>query len=175
MARTKTTARKSTGPKGVPRHPMATRGEASSGSKLPGAERSARDKCLDFLRNKKLTRKVAELTEHLAEAESRMDQYHRERDAALFRERQAKDRIDELTQREQAAEARADAANIRVQTLRVYIEGMEAHHAHLHEQVHVLWDQLHPQVDLGAAEDADGQIQPGEVVDDEEDAPEVAK
>ena len=49
------------------------------------------------------------------------------------------------------------------------IDLMETHHADLHEQVHVLWDQLHPQIDLGAAESATGEIQAGEVLDEAED------
>ena len=125
---------------------------------------------MEYLRGqRKLRKKVKELTESLAAVEAERNQACQERDAARYREGQAQARVEMLTKSRQLARDRADAANVRVQTLRMQVDLLEEHHAHLHEQIHVLWDQLHPHVDQGAAESANGEIQPGEVLDEAED------
>ena len=137
MARTKTTQRKSTGPHGVPRHQLASRHEgSSSGSNDPIGELEAR---VDRLRSELRhgcrerahdSRRIAELI-----AEVNCLRYEiSERDTAMV-----------VNSRSFAWDCEAKAL-ARVAELSASLENLQAYCNTLHEEVHVLYDRLHPNV-----------------------------
>ena len=66
---------------------------------------------------------------------------------------------------------REDAANERIHELEFYVEDLEMDNAILHENVHMLYAQLHPHGD-GEVTDEETIIDPGEVENEEEEDPE---
>ena len=152
MAKTKITARKSTGPHGVPRHQLAPRnrelGEGSSktlgdeGSTSNPANIENLTKELNTLR-----RAHAKDQEELAEMQRGITMTMELRNEAWTRE---------------------DAANERVHELEFYVEDLEMDNAILHENVHMLYAQLHPPHGDGEVTDEEMIVAPGEVENEEE-------
>ena len=152
MAKTKKTARKSTGPHGVPRHQLALRnhelGEGSS--KNLGEEGSSSNPANIENLNKELNtlcRAHAKDQEELAEMQ---------RGTTMTMELWNK------------AWTREDAANERVHELEFYVEDLEMDNAILHENVHLLYAQLHPPHGDGEVTDEEMIVAPGEVKNEEE-------
>jgi hypothetical protein len=137
--RTRKTARKSTGPIGVPRHQLAPRHEdSSSGSNDPIGDLEARVNQLqaelqhrtniwvaDGDRINELRRDICHLRDQLADRDLVLDWAVQSRLLACAKEARAQARIKELS----------SAMN----NLQVYYNT-------LHEEVHVLYSQLHPNV-----------------------------
>ena len=67
---------------------------------------------------------------------------------------------------------REDAANERVNELEFYIEDLEMDNAILHENVHMLYAQLHPPHGDGEVTDEEMIVASGEVENEEEEDPE---
>jgi hypothetical protein len=139
MALTKTTQRKSTGPHGVPRHQLASRHEgSSSGSNDPIWDLEAR---VDRLRSKLRhgCRERARDSHHIAELSAEVNplQYEiTERDTSI-------DWAVNLCSFAWDCEAKALA---RLAELSASLENLQAYCNTLHEEVHVLYDRLHPNV-----------------------------
>jgi hypothetical protein len=138
-SRTRKTARKSTGPIGVPRHQLAPRHEgSSSGSNDPIGDLEAQVKQLrtelrhqnrvwveDGQRMNELRADVRHLQDELAERGLAIDWAVNSRSIALDQEAKARARVEELS-----------AA---LDNLQVYCNT-------LHEEVYVLYSRLHPDV-----------------------------
>jgi hypothetical protein len=139
MARTKTTQRKSNGPQGVPRHQLASRHEgSSSGNNDPIGELEAR---VDRLRSKLHhrcrerahdSRRIAELTAEVNRRQYKISEHYTTIDWAVNSRSFAWD-----------CEAKALA---RVAEFSASLENLQAYCNTLHEEVHVLYDWLHPNV-----------------------------
>jgi hypothetical protein len=137
MARTKTTQRKSTGPHGVPQHQLASRHEgSSSGSNDPVGNLEARverlrselrHRCRERARD---SRRIDELSAEV----TRLQQEIMERDTAI-------DWV--VNSRSFAWDCEAKAL-ARVAKLSASLENLQAYCNTLHEEVHVLYDRLHP-------------------------------
>jgi hypothetical protein len=137
--RTRKTACKSTGPIGVPRHQLAPRHEgSSSGSNDPIGDLEAQVEQLrtelrhrnrvwahDNQRIAKLSAKVGRFWFELSERDSTIDWAINSRSIAWHREANARARVDELS--------------TALDNLQVYCNT-------LHEEVHVLYGRLHPDV-----------------------------
>ena len=152
MAKTKKTARKSTGPHGVPRHQLAPRnhelGEGSS--KNLGEEGSSSNPANVENLNKELNtlcRAHAKDQEELAEMQRGITMTMELRNEAWTRE---------------------DAANERVNELEFYVEDLEMDNAILHENVHMLYAQLHPPHGDGEVTNEEMIVAPGDVENEEE-------
>jgi hypothetical protein len=137
MARTKTTQRKSTGPQGVPRHQLASRHEgSSSGSNDPIGDPEARvEQLRSELRHRNRAReqdshRIAELSAEV----SRLQYEILERDTAI-------DWAVDSCSFAWDCEAKALA---QVAELSASLENLQAYCNTLHEEVHVLYDRLHP-------------------------------
>jgi hypothetical protein len=138
-SRLRKTARKSTGPIGVPRHQLAPRHEdSSSGSNDPIGDLEAQVEQLrmelrhrnevwveDGHRINKLRTDIRHLQDQLAERDLVLDWAVNSRSLAWAKEAKARARVEELS--------------IAVDNLQVYCNT-------LHEEVHVLYSQLHPNV-----------------------------
>ena len=152
MAKTKITARKSTGPHGVPRHQLAPRnrelGEGSS--KTLADEESSRNPA----NIENLTKELN--TVHRAHANDQEKLAELERD------------ITKNTELRNEAQTREDAANERVHELEFYVEDLEMDNAILHENVHMMYAQLHPPHGDGEVTDEEMIVDPGEVENEEE-------
>jgi hypothetical protein len=144
MARTKTTQRKSTGPHGVPRHKLASRHEGStSGSNDPIGDLEARvEQLRSELRHG--CRERARDSRCIAELSAKVNclQYEiSERDTSI----------------EWAVNSRSFAwvceakALARVAEHSASLENLQAYCNTFHEEVHVLYDRLHPKVPLEVA------------------------
>jgi chromosome segregation ATPase len=139
MARTRKTALNSTGPIGVPRHQLAPRHEgSSSGSNDPIEDLEAKVEQLQMeLRHRnrvwaqdsqciaELAADVRRLQDELAERDLAVDWAVNSRSIAWDREAKARARVAELS-------AALDSLQVYCNTL--------------HEEVHVLYAQLHPDV-----------------------------
>jgi hypothetical protein len=137
--RTRKPARKSTGPIGVPRHQLAPRHEdSSSGSNDPIGDLEAQVEQLrselrhrndiwvtDGERINELRTDMRHLQDQLAERDLTLDWAVNSRSLAWAKEARARARVEEL--------------NSAVDNLQVYCNT-------LHEEVHVLYSQLHPNV-----------------------------
>ena len=137
--RTRKTARKSTGPIGVPRHQLAPRHEdSSSGSNDPIGDLQAQVEQLrsellhrndvwveDGQRINKLRTNIRHLQDQLAEQDLALDWAVNSRSLAWAKEAKARARVEELS--------------TTVDNLQVYCNT-------LHEEVHVLYSQLHPNI-----------------------------
>ena len=137
--RTRKTARKSTGPIGVPRHQLAPRHEdSSSGGNDPIGDLEAQVEQLrtelrhrnsvwveDGQRINELRTDIRHLQDELAERDLALDWAVNSRSIAWDREAKARARVAELS--------------MAVDNLQVYCNT-------LHEEVHVLYSQLHPDV-----------------------------
>ena len=137
--RTRKTARKSTGPIGVPRHQLAPRHEeSSSGSNDPIGDLEAQVEQLrtelrhrnrvwveDGQRINELRADVRHLQDELAERDLAIDWAVNSRSIAWDREAKARARVEELS--------------TAVDNLQVYCNT-------LHEEVHELYSRLHPDV-----------------------------
>jgi hypothetical protein len=138
-SRTRKIARKSTGPIGVPRHQLAPRHEdSSSGSNNPIGDLEAQ---VDRLRSEphcrndiwvadgerinKLRTDIRHLQDQLAERDLALDWAVNSRSLAWAKEAKARARVEELS--------------TAIDHLQVYCNT-------LHEEVHVLYSQLHPNV-----------------------------
>jgi hypothetical protein len=134
--RTRRTARKHTGPIGVPCHQLALRHDSSSGSNDPIGDLEAEvsrlhaELCrrttiwvLDGDRINELRRDVCHLRDQLADRDLALDWVVQSRSLAW--------------DKEQKAQARAAELNLAVEDLQTYCNT-------LHEEVHVLYSQLHP-------------------------------
>jgi hypothetical protein len=144
MARTKTIQRKSTGPQGVPRHQLASRREgSSSGSNDPIRDLEARVYRLrSELRHE--SRERARDSRHIVELSAKVNhlQYEiSERDTAIDWA---------VNSRSFAWDCEAKAL-ARVAELSASLENLQAFCNTLHEEVHVLYDRLHPNVPPDAA------------------------
>jgi hypothetical protein len=139
MAHTKTTQRKSTGPQGVPQHQLASRHEgSSSGSNDPIGDLEAR---VDHLRSKlrhgcrehaRDSRRIAELSAEV----NRLQYEISERDTA----------IDWAVNSHSFAWDCEAKALARVAELSASLKNLQAYCNTLHEEVHLLYDRLHPNV-----------------------------
>jgi hypothetical protein len=139
MARTKTTQHKSTEPHGVPRHQLASRHErSSSGSNDPIGELVARvDRLKSELRHG--CRDRACDSHHIAELSAEVNclQYEiSERDTA----------IDWAVNSHSSAWDYEAKALARLAELSASLKNLQAYCNTLHEEVHVLYDRLHPNV-----------------------------
>ena len=156
MARTKITARKSTGPHGVPRHQLAPRnhelGEGSS--KTLGDEGSSSNPA----NIESLTKELNIL--RLAHAKDQEELAEMQRGFTMTMELWNE------------AWTREDVANERVHELEFYVEDLEMDNAILHENVHMLYAQLHPPHGDGEVTDEEMIVHPGEVENEEEEDPE---
>jgi hypothetical protein len=137
--RTRKTARKSTGPIGIPRHQLAPRHEeSSSGSNEPIGDLEAQVEHLrtelrhrnkvwveDGQRINELRADIRHLQDELAERDLAIDWAINSRSISWDRDAKARARVEELS--------------ATVDNLQVYCNT-------LHEQVHVLYSQLHPDV-----------------------------
>jgi hypothetical protein len=137
--RTRKTARKSTGPIGVPRHQLAPQHEdSSSGSNDPIGDMKAQVNQLrtelrrrneiwvaDGERINELRRDIRQLQDQLADRDLVLDWAVNSRSLAWAKEARARARVEELSST--------------VDSLQVYCNT-------LHEEVHVLYSQLHPNV-----------------------------
>jgi hypothetical protein len=137
MARTKTTQRKATGPHGVPQHQLAPRPEgSSSGSNDPIGDLEARvDRLMSKLRHgsrehARDSRRIAELPAEI----NRLQQEIVERDTT----------IDWAVNSCSFAWDCESKALARVAELSASLENLQAYCNTLHEEVHVLYDRLHP-------------------------------
>jgi hypothetical protein len=139
MARTKTTQRKSTGPQGVPRHQLASRHEGRSrGSNDPIGDLEARvEQLWSELRHRNRARerdshRIAELSAEV----SRLQYEISERDTAIDCA------VNSLSF---AWDYEAKALALVVE-LSASLENLQAYCNTLHEEVHVLYDRMHPDV-----------------------------
>ena len=158
MARTKKTPRKSTGPKGVPRHQLAPRNDGASSSSArpdPQAEiqrisaelaQATRDRAMDAIQ-------VGRLQEQLR----RLTTAHRNCERMLVRTVEGRNE----------AWHRENVARVRTHELEFYVEDLEEHNTYLHEEVHRLSNLLdpnhEPQVDA---------LDPGVILADESESEE---
>jgi chromosome segregation ATPase len=148
--RTKTVQRKSTRPQGVPRHQLASRHEGSnSGSNDPIGDLEARvDRLRSELRHgcrerARDSRRIAELSAKV----NRLQYEILERDMAI-------DWAVNSCSFAWDCEAKALA---RVAELSASLKNLQAYYNTLHEEVHVLYDCLHPNVPPDvAARDGNG-------------------
>jgi DNA anti-recombination protein RmuC len=139
MSRTKTTQRKSTGLHGVPRHQLASRHEgSSSGSNDPIGDLEAQVEQLrselrhrnrarerDSHRNAELSAEVSRLQYEISERHTTIDWVVNSRSFAWDCEAKALARVAELS---------------------ASLKNLQAYCNTLHEEVHVLYDRLHPDV-----------------------------
>jgi hypothetical protein len=139
MARTKTTRRKSTGPFGVPRHQLASRHEGScSGSNDTIGDLEARvEHHRSELRHRNRargqdSRRIAELLVEVSRLQYEISEWDSAIDWAVNSHSFAWD-----------CEAKALA---RVAELSAYLESLRVYCNTLHEEVHVLYARLHPDV-----------------------------
>ena len=139
MAHTRKTAHKSTGPFGVPRHQLASRHEgSSSGSNDPIGDLEARvEQLRSELRHKNRAReqdshRIAELSAEV----SRLQYDISEQDSA----------IDWAINSCSFAWACEALALARVAELSASLESLQVYFNTLHEEVHVLYARLHPDV-----------------------------
>jgi hypothetical protein len=137
--RTRKTARKSTGPIGVPRHQLAPRhDDSSSGSNDPIGDLEAQVNQLqtelrhrnniwvaDGERINELRSDIRRLQDQLADRDLALDWAVHSRSLAWAKEAKARARVEELSSA--------------IDTLQAYCNT-------LHEEVHVLYSQLHPSV-----------------------------
>jgi uncharacterized coiled-coil protein SlyX len=139
MARTRKTARKSTGPFGVPRHQLASRHEgSSSGSNDPIGDLEAKvEQLRTELRHR--NRAWAQDSQHIAELSadvSRLQYEISERDSA----------IDWAVNSRSIAWDREAKARARVAELSAALDNLQVYCNTLHEEVHVLYARLHSNV-----------------------------
>jgi hypothetical protein len=135
--RTRKTARKSTGPIGVPRHQLAPRHEdSSSGSNYPIGDLEARVNQLQAELQRRTNIWVAdgdiinELRSHIRRLQDQLA----DQDLAL----------DWAVQSCSVAWAKEAKARARVEELSSAIDNLQAYCNTLHEEVHILYSQLHP-------------------------------
>ena len=152
MAKTKITARKSTGPHRVPRHQLAPRnrelGEGSS--KTQGDGESSNNPA----NIENLTKELNTLRRAHAKDQEKLAKMERD--------------ITKNTELRNEAWTREDAANERVHELEFYVEDLEMDNAILHENIHLLYAQLHPPHGDGEVTDEEMIVAPGEVENEEE-------
>jgi hypothetical protein len=135
--RTKKTARKHTGPIGVPQHQLAPREEdSSSGSNDPIGELEARVNQLqtELQRRTNLWVVDGDRINELRSYIRRLQDQLADRDLAL----------DWAVQSRSVAWAKEAKARARVEELSTAIDNLQAYCNTLHEEVHVLYSQLHP-------------------------------
>jgi hypothetical protein len=137
--RTRKTARKSTGPIGVPRHQLAPRHEDnSSGSNDPIGDLEAQVEQFrselrhrnevwveDGQRINELRTDIRHLQDQLAERDLALDWAVNSRSIAWAKEAKARARVEELS---------------------TTMDNLQVYRNTLHEEVHVLYSQLHPNV-----------------------------
>jgi hypothetical protein len=138
-SRTRKTVRKSTGPIGVPRHQLASRHEdSSSGSNDPIGDLEAQVEQLrmelrhrndvwvkDGQRINELRTDICHLQDRLAERDLALDWAVNSRSLAWAKEAKARARVEELS---------------------TAVDNLQVCCNTLHEEVHVLYSQLHPNV-----------------------------
>jgi chromosome segregation ATPase len=139
MACTRKTSCKSTGPLGVPQHQLASRHEgSSSGSNDPIGDLEARvEQLRSELRHRNKAReqdshRIAELSTEVSHLQYKIAEHDMAIDWAVNSRSFAWD-----------CEAKALA---RVAELSASLENLEAYCNTLHEEVHVLYERLHPDV-----------------------------
>ena len=152
MAKTKITARKSIGPHGVPRHQLALRNlELGEGSaKNLGDEGSSSNSA----NIESLTKELNTL--HRAHAKDQEELAEMQRGITMTMELWNE------------AWTREDVANERIHELEFYVEDLEMDNAILHENVHMLYAQLHPPHGDGEVTDEEMIVDLGEVENEEE-------
>jgi hypothetical protein len=137
--RTRKTARKSIGPIGVPRHQLAPRHEdSSSGSNDPIGDLEAQVEQLrmelrhrnnvwveDGQRINELRTNIRHLQDQLVERDLALDWAVNSRSLAWAKEAKARARVEELS---------------------TAVDNLQVYYNTLHEEVHVLYSQLHPNV-----------------------------
>jgi hypothetical protein len=136
LPRTRKTARKSTGPIGVPRHQLAPRDEdSSSGSNDPIGDLEARVNQLQAELQRRTNiwvvngDRINKLRSHICRLQDQLA----DRDLAL----------DWAVQSRSVAWAKEAKARARVEELSSAIDNLQAYCNTLHEKVHVLYSQLH--------------------------------
>ena len=159
MAKTKITTRKSTGHHGVPRHQLAPHnrelGEGSSKT-LGDGESSNNSASIE-----NLTKELNTLRRAHAKDQEKLAEIERD--------------ITKNTELRNEAWTREDAANERIHELEFYVEDLEMDNAILHENVHMMYAQLHPPHGDGEVTDEEMIVDLGEVenVEEEEDPEEL--
>jgi hypothetical protein len=137
--RTRKTARKHTGPISVPRHQLAPREQdSSSGSNDPISDLEARVNQLQAELQRRTNLWVADgdrINELISYIRTLQDQLA-DRDLAL----------DWAVQSRSVAWAKEAKARARVEELSTAIDNLQVYCNTLHEEVHVLYSQLHPNV-----------------------------
>jgi hypothetical protein len=134
-----TTQRKSTGPHGVPRHQLASRHEGCSsgnddpiGDLMARVERLRSELCHGCWEHARDSRRIAELSAEV----TCLQQEISERDTAIDWA---------INSRSFAWDCEAKAL-ARVAELSASLKNLQVYHNTLHEEVHVLYDRLHPMV-----------------------------
>jgi hypothetical protein len=137
LPRTRKTARKSTGPSGVPRHQLAPRHEdSSSGSNDPIGDLEAEVSRLQAELHRRIDIWVADgdrINEWRRDVRHLQDQLV-DRDFAL----------NWVVQSRSLAWAKEETAQARVAELNLAVDNLQTYCNTLHEEVHVLYSQLHP-------------------------------
>ena len=152
MAKTKITARKSTGPHGVPRHQLAPRNhELGEGSSRTLGDEGSSSNPTNI---KNLTMELETLHRAHAKDQEKLAEMQRY--------------ITMNTELRNEAWTREDVANERIHELEFYVEDLEMDNAILHENVHLLYAQLHPPHGDGEVTDEEMIIDLGEVENEEE-------
>ena len=128
MAKTKITARKSTGPHGVPHHQLAPRNrELGEGSSMTLGEEGSSSNPTNI---ENLTMELNTLCQAHAKDQEKLAEMRRD--------------ITKNTELWNEAWTREDTANERIHELEFYVEDLEMDNAILHENVHMMYAQLHP-------------------------------
>jgi glutamine synthetase type III len=144
MARTRKTARKSTGPFGVPRHQLAPRHEgSSSGSNDPIGDLQAKVEQLrsELCHRNKAWAQDSQRTAKLSADVSRLQYEISEWDSA----------IDWVVNSHSISWDREAKARARVADLSAALDSLQVYCNTLHEEVHVLYARLHLDVPSDAA------------------------
>ena len=132
MARTKQTARKMTGPKGVPRHQLAPRDGEASSSRRPRRSRKELKEEIEQLKAER-SRLIADLAKARQEYQPVAETVEHLRH-----------NIVQLIKQRDATWARENATRARLHELEQYVEQIEGYNDALHEEVHRLNNQLNP-------------------------------
>jgi hypothetical protein len=144
MARTRKTARKSTGPFGVPRHQLAPRHEgSSSGGNDPIRDLEAKVEQLwtELRHQNRVWAQDSQLIAKLSADIRRLQDKLSERDLA----------VDWAVNSRSVAWDREAKARARVTKLSAALDSLQVYCNTLHEEVHVPYARLHPDVPFDAA------------------------
>ena len=176
----KLTARKMTGPRGVPRHQLTERTvEVGEGSRPPRKTRKDLKKEIEYLtkerddwiqaygiarsnhyadvrQNKGLRKELEGVVEEKEQMVEDFTTARTEHYRDVRKIRRLRQELAQLTRERDEAQERENERLHQIAGLQERVHALEAYSDTLHEEVHVLWDQLYP--DPGAAESSAGEI-----------------